>query len=328
MKAAFYERLGPAREVLQFGDFPVPEPAAGEVRVRVQWSGVNPSDVKSRMGLRGGGMPWPRVIPHSDGMGVIDAVGAGVAARRVGERVWLWNAARGRAHGTACEYLCLPESQAVPLPEGVSGEAGACLGIPALTALHAVLMDGGVAGKTVLVQGGAGAVGHYAVQFASQLGAAKVLATASTPQKAALAREAGADEVILYKSEPVVERVHALTGGLGVERIIELDIAANGESDLAMLRDNGECVVYGSGGANVQLPFYPLIAKNIQLRFFIVYHLTPADRARATSTLTRMLERGTVQHNIGARLPLAETARAHEMIERGEVTGNVVLQAG
>ena len=125
----------------------------------------------------------------------------------------------------------------------------------------------------------------------------------------------------------MVERVRSLTCGLGVERIIELDIAANGESDVAMLRDNGECVVYGSGGADVQLPFYPLIAKNIQLRFFIVYHLTAADRARATSALTRMLERGTVRHNIGERLPLAQTARAHEMIERGEVTGNLVLQA-
>jgi NADPH2:quinone reductase len=163
MKAAFYERVGPAAEVLQVGDLPRPDPAAGEVRVRVQWSGVNPSDVKSRMGLRSG-MPFPRVIPHSDGMGVIDAVGEGVSAHRVGERVWLWNAAWGRPHGTACEWVCLASAQAVPLPDAVSDEAGACLGIPALTALHSVLMDGGVAGKTVLIAGGAGAVGHYAVQ--------------------------------------------------------------------------------------------------------------------------------------------------------------------
>lgn len=182
MKAAFYERVGPAADVLQVGDLPRPDPAAGEVRVRVQWSGVNPSDVKSRMGLRSG-MPFPRVIPHSDGMGVIDAVGEGVPAHRVGERVWLWNAAWGRPHGTACEWVCLPSAQAVPLPDAVSDEAGACLGIPALTALHSVLMDGGVAGKTVLIAGGAGAVGHYAVQMASQLGAARVLTTVSTPEK-------------------------------------------------------------------------------------------------------------------------------------------------
>jgi NADPH2:quinone reductase len=328
MKAVFYDSLGPAREVLRFGELPLPEAGPGEVRVRVRWSGVNPSDVKTRMGVRSGGMPYPRVIPHSDGMGVIDAVGPGVAADRIGQRVWLWNAARGRAHGTACEWLCLPQDQAVPLPAGVSGEAGACLGIPALTALHSVLMDGGVAGKTVLVQGGAGAVGHYAVQFASMLGAKQVLATASTQEKAALAREAGADDVVLYRSEPVAERVRALTGGVGVDRIIELDLAGNGATDLEMLRDNGECVVYGSTGPTVQLPFHPLIAKNIQLRFFIVYHLTPGDRARATAALTRMLERGTLQHNIGCRLPLEETARAHEMIEKGEVTGNLVLQVG
>jgi NADPH2:quinone reductase len=325
MKAAFYERVGPAAEVLQVGDLPRPDPAAGEVRVRVQWSGVNPSDVKSRMGLRSG-MPFPRVIPHSDGMGVIDAVGEGVSAHRVGERVWLWNAAWGRPHGTACEWVCLASAQAVPLPDAVSDEAGACLGIPALTALHSVLMDGGVAGKTVLIAGGAGAVGHYAVQMASQLGAARVLTTVSTPEKEALARAAGADEVIRYKSEPLVERVKALTAGRGVDRIIELDMATNGASNLEMLRESGECVVYGSSAPALQLPFFPLLAKNIQLRFFIVYHLSPADRSRAVATLTRMLERGTLQHSIGARMTLSDIVRAHERIERGEVTGNLVLQ--
>ena len=182
MKAAFYESLGPAREVLQVGELPDPYPAEGEVRVRVQWSGVNPSDVKSRMGLRSKVMPFPRIIPHSDGMGVIDAVGEGVSSSRVGERVWLWNAAWGRAHGTACELVCLPQQQAVPLPDNVSDEVGACLGIPALTAMHAVSMDGGVTGKTVLVAGGAGAVGHYAVQMAGLMGAARVITTLSSAQ--------------------------------------------------------------------------------------------------------------------------------------------------
>lgn len=326
MKAAFYERLGPAKDVLQLGDLPCPQPAAGEVRVRVHWSGVNPSDVKTRVGVRMG-MPYPRVIPHSDGMGVIDAVGEGVAKQRLGERVWLWNAARGRSHGTACEWLSIASEQAVHLPDATSDEAGACLGIPALTALHSVLMDGGVAGKTVLVAGGAGAVGHYAVQMASQLGAARVLATASTPEKEALARAAGADEVIRYKSEPMVDRVKELTGGQGVDRIIELDLATNGAADLEMLRDHGECVVYGSTGPHFQLPFYPLLAKNLQLRFFLVYSLSPADRALAVATLTRMLARGTLQHNIGARLPLDQIVRAHEQIERGEVIGNLVLKA-
>lgn len=325
MKAAYYDRLGPAREVLQLGDVPEPLPAAGEVRVRVEWSGVNPSDVKARLGLRSGVMPFPRIIPHSDGMGVIDKVGDGVPAQRVGQRVWLWNAAWGRAHGTACELVCLPQDQAVLLPDNASGEAGACLGIPALTAMHAVLMDGGVAGKTCLVAGGAGAVGHYAVQLASALGAAQVIASASTSAKAALARDAGADEVVLYRSEPLTDRVMHLTKGRGVDRIIELDLAVNGAADLDMLRSGGECVTYGSSATPVHLPFYPLIAKNLQLKFFIVYHLAPEDRDRAVATLTRLLARGALKHNIAARLPLQEIALAHEMIEGGKAVGNVVL---
>ena len=325
MKAAYYDQLGPANEVLNLGDIPCPKPATGEVRVKVRWSGVNPSDVKTRMGLRMG-MPFPRIIPHSDGMGVIDAVGEGVPFSRLNERVWLWNAARGRAHGTACEWLCLPSEQAVQVPDTADDEVGACLGIPALTAMHSVLMNGGVAGKTVLVVGGAGAVGHYAVQMANQLGAARVLTTVSTAEKEALARSAGADEVIRYKSEPLVERVKELTGGRGVDRIIELDLATNGASDLDILSDFGECVVYGNTGPNFQLPFYPLLAKNLQLRFFLVYSLSPEDRAQAVRTLTQMLERGMLQHNIGARLSLDDIVNAHEMIERGEVTGNLVLK--
>jgi NADPH2:quinone reductase len=183
-----------------------------------------------------------------------------------------------------------------------------------------------VAGKTVLVAGGAGAVGHYAVQMASQLGAARVIATVSTEEKAKLARSAGADDVVFYKTEPLAERVHTLTAGRGVDRIIELDLGANGAADLEMLRSGGECVVYGSSATPVQLPFYPLIAKNLQLKCFIVYRLNDADRERATSTLTRMLARGTLQHNIAARVPLAEIARAHEMVESGKTVGNVVVE--
>jgi NADPH2:quinone reductase len=326
VKAAYYERVGPAREVLTIAEIPVPQPAAGEVRVRVEWSGVNPSDVKSRGGSRP--MAFPRVIPHSDGAGIVDAVGPGVPDARIGERVWLWNAAWGRPHGTACELVCLPQEQAVRLPDNVSGEAGACLGIPALTALHAVLTHGGVAGKTVLVAGGAGAVGHYAVQFASQLGAARVVATVSTPAKAELARSAGADDIVFYKTEPLAQRVADLTDGAGVDRIIELDLAANAQADLAMLRKGGECVVYGSGERQVTLPFFPLIAKNLSLAFFIVYHLAWEDRQRAIATLTRLLQRGMLQHNVAARIPLADIVRAHEIVERGEAAGNVVVRIG
>lgn len=328
MQAAYYEQVGSAREVLHVAELPDPQPAAGEVRVRIQWSGVNPSDVKTRGGVRSRTLAFPRMIPHSDGMGVIDRVGAGVDAHRVGERVWLWNAAWGRPFGTAAEFCCLPERMAVPLPDGVAGEAGACLGIPALTALHAVLMDGGVAGKTVLVAAGAGAVGHYAVQFASRFGAARVIATVSSDAKAALAREAGADDVVNYRCEAVAERVREFTAGAGVDRVIEMDLAINGALDLELLRPGGECVAYGSSPQPLDLPFLPLIAKNLQLKFFMVYHLSDADRARAQSTLQRMLVRGQLIHNVAERLPLARIVEAHEMVEQGRALGNVVLSIG
>lgn len=325
MQAAYYDQTGPARDVLTLGELPDPEPAAGEVRVRLHASGVNPSDVKSRAGLRSKNLPFPRIVPHSDGAGVIDRVGAGVPPTRIGERVWLWNAAWGRAHGTAAEYVSLPARQAVPLPREVSFVAGACLGIPALTALHAVQGYGGVEGKTVLVAGGAGAVGHYAIQFARLLGAKQVIATVSSDAKAQLAREAGADAAIDYKREDVAAQVRALTEGRGADRVIEVDVAANGVLDTDVLREGGEAVVYGSGAGNFSLPFFPLIAKNLSLHFFIVYHLSDDDRAQAEATLARLLEEGRLVHNIAQRLPLSQIVQAHELVESGTAVGNVVL---
>jgi len=326
MLAAFYERPGPAREVLRVGELPDPQPGAGEVRVRICWSGVNPSDVKSRAGSRGPTLPFARIVPHSDGMGVIDAVGSGVPAGRVGERVWTWNAAWGRANGTAAQFVCLPAAQAVLLPDGVPDEAGACLGIPALTALHAVLTDGGVAGQRVLIAAGAGAVGHYAVQFARLLGARQVLATASTPAKQALARAAGADVVVDYRQPDAADRLRAATHGEGVDRIVEMDIAANAALDVAVMRPGATWAVYGSGAREFQLPFFPLIAQEVLLRFFIVYHLQPAARARAEELLADYLARGLLQHNIAERVPLPDIVRAHELVESGQATGNVVVQ--
>jgi NADPH2:quinone reductase len=325
MKAAFYERTGPAAQVLQLAELPDPQPGPGEVRVRLRWSGVNPSDVKSRAGLRSQVLAFPRIVPHSDGMGVIDAVGEGVPPSRVGERAWVWNAAWGRAFGTAAQYVVLPAHQAVALPEGTSDEAGACLGIPALTALHAVLTGGGVKGQDVLVAGGAGAVGHYAVQFAKLLGARAVLATVSSAAKAEVARAAGADVVIDYRTENVAERVRAATQGRGVDRIVEVDVAANAALDLDVIRSGGDCVVYGSGRGEFTLPFFPLIVKNVTMRFFIVYNLGDADRERALSTLTGFMGRGVLQHLIAQRLPLAQVAQAHELVESGRAIGNVVI---
>lgn len=326
MKAAFYTRTGAACEVLQLGDLPEPMPGPGEVKVRLHWSGVNPSDVKSRADLRGRGMPFPRVTPHSDGAGVIEAVGAGVPASRVGRRVWVWNAAWGRPDGTAAECSVLPSAQAVDLPEGVPMEAGACFGIPALTALHAVRGYGGVAGQRVLVAGGAGAVGHYAVQFARLLGARQVIASVSSAHKAQVARAAGAHATVNYREEPMAARVAELTAGEGLDRVIEVDIAANGVLDAELLKPGGCAVVYGGGKAGFELPFFPLIAKNLAWNFFIVYALSPADRAASEAVLRGMLEDGLLQHQIARRVDLHDIVAAHEAVESGELVGNLVVR--
>jgi NADPH2:quinone reductase len=325
MQAAFYERTGAAREVLQLGEIADPLPGPGEVRVRLRWSGVNPTDVKSRAGLRSTALPFPRIVPHSDGAGVIDGVGSGVPEARIGERVWIWNAAWGRPFGTAAQCIVLPEAQAVALPDGVGDEAGACLGIPALTALHACLAGDGVAGKAVLVAGGAGAVGHYAIQFARALGARQVLATVSSPAKAELAEAAGADALIDYKREDVVERVREATRGEGVDRVIEVDVAANAALDVELLRSGGDWVIYGSAAARFELSFFPLILKGITLRPFIVFNLDPHDRRRAVTTLNGLLARNALVHNIAMRIPLDRIAEAHEAVEQQRAIGNVVV---
>jgi NADPH:quinone reductase len=326
MRAAQYERTGPAPEVLTLVDRALPLPAAGEVRVKLAYSGVNPSDVKSRAGVRSKVLAFPQIIPHSDGAGVIDAVGAGVDASRVGERVWIWNGAWARANGTAAQFIALPAAQAVQLPDHISFAAGACLGIPAITGLHGVVMDGGVAGKVVLVAGGAGAVGRYAIQFAKLMGAALVISTVSSEAKAAIARAAGADLIINYKTQDVAQACLAATGGRGVDRIIEVDFAANAARDFAAVRAEGDIVVYGSGAAEVAVPFFPAILKNVRVRFYIVYNLNAADRERANTALNGFLRGNVLTHQVALVLPLEEIAQAHALVERGEVVGNVVLK--
>lgn len=324
MRAAAYERTGPAREVLHLRDLPTPVPGPGEVRVRLAWSGVNPSDVKSRAGARTRTLPFPMIVPHSDGAGTIDLVGEGADGSRVGERVWVWNAAWGRPSGTAAEYVVLPSAQAVRLPDAVGLEVGACLGIPALTAFHALAVDGGVRGRSVLVAGGAGAVGHYAVQLARLQGASPLLATVSSGDKARLARAAGAEVVIDYRTENLVQRVREATDGKGVDRIVEVDFAANVGADLEMIRPGGDIVVYGSGASEIAVPFVPAILKNVRLRFFIVYNLDGPDREHAIRELTALLDR--LVHTIAARLPLDRIAEAHELVEQGRAIGNVILE--
>jgi len=244
MRAVYYEKNGAADEVLHVGEVDTPQPGPGEVRVRLKTSGVNPSDVKTRAGTARK-IAFPRVIPHSDGAGEIDAVGAGVPKSRIGERVWTWNGQWKRPFGTAAECIVLPEVQAVKLPDAVSFEAGACLGIPALTAWHAIDIAGTKSGMTMLIAGGAGAVAHYAIQFAKARGAV-VLTTVSSPEKAKLALEAGADVAIDRKTEDVGARVMALTK-TGVDAVIELDLTANAALLPQTLRPRGTLVVYGTG---------------------------------------------------------------------------------
>ena len=325
MKAVFYETNG-ASDVLRFADLPTPTPGPGEVLVRIAASGVNPSDWKTRQGSARK-MAFPRVIPHSDGAGVIEAVGEGVDRARIGQRVWLWNGQWKRPFGTAAEYIALPAIQAVPLPENTSFAAGACLGIPALTALHGLLTDGGCAGQRVLVTGGAGSVGHYAIQMARLLGAAQVLATVSGPAKAAHAMAAGADACINYRSEDVVAQVAALTNGAGVDRVVEVDLAGNGPR-LHQLCAHGAIVAgYCSNTQEAIFPFSPTITKGIGVRFYIVYELNAAQRATAVGALTPWLARGLLQHAVAATLPLAECARAQDEVQQGKHMGNVVLAA-
>jgi NADPH2:quinone reductase len=326
MQAAFYERTGPAGDVLSIGEIPTPVPGPGEVRVKLAWSGVNPSDVKSRAGTRTKTLPFPRIIPHSDGAGVIDQVGAEVPSTRLGQRVWVWNAAWMRPFGTAAQYVVLPSVQAVPLPDNADLAAGACLGIPALTAYHSITTDGGVEGKRVLVAGGAGAVGHYAIQLAKLKGARQIIATVSGPEKAVLAREGGADIVINYKTEDLPTAIQDATAGQGIDRIIEVDLASNIDQDLALLRPDGEVIVYGSGAPEIFIPFSPAIRKGAHLYFFIVYNLNPMVRERAIEDLSMLLEGNHLKHNIAARLTLTQIADAHDLVEKGQVIGNVVLE--
>lgn len=324
MRAAYYEKNGTAKEVLHVGEVETPQPGPGEVRIKLKTSGVNPSDVKNRMGTTRK-IAFPRVIPHSDGAGVIDAVGEGVAKSRVGERVWTWNGQWKRPFGTAAEYIALAADQAVKLPDAISDEAGACFGIPALTAWHAIDIAGTANGSTVLVVGGAGAVAHYAIQFAKVRGAT-VITTISSAEKAKLAREAGADHTIDYKRENVGERVAALTKG-GVDAVIELDLTANAPLIPVTLRPYGTLVVYGTG-PQVQFPGSFCLVNNITVKFMLVYELTPEARGRAIADITRMLAAGRLIHNVAARFGLDEIVAAHEAVEQGRAIGNVVLTLG
>lgn len=326
MKAAWYSANGEAKDVMQVGELPTPTPTAGEVLVRLATSGVNPSDVKSR---RARPLSDPLIVPHSDGAGVIEAVGPGVSAARVGERVWIWNGQWQRAWGTCAQYIALPSAQAVVLPAGTDFAAGACMGIPGLTAVQAVIlaerMAGDLQGQTVLVTGASSAVGHYITQMVTLAGG-RVIGTVGSETKAAHARAAGMQEAIFYKTESVPERVKALTQGRGADVIIDMDFSSTARMAAeGALSAHGQVICYGSNAPEVSLPFRPWLFQSLGVKFFLVYDLTASDRQRAVDRLSTMLENGQLRHSIGQRLALDQVAMAHLSVEAGQVVGNVVI---
>lgn len=328
MRAAWYDRLGPAAEVIQFGEQPDPVAGPGQVLLRVHASGINPADVKRRSGPPSmAAMEFPRIIPNSDGAGVVEAVGEGVDAGWIGRRAWLFNGQRFRAFGTAAELIAIEAWKLSPLPDDVSMAEGACLGIPCMTAHRAVFAAGPVAGKRVLVTGGAGAVGHYAVQWAKWGGAAQVLATASSPAKAAAAQAAGADRVIDYRREDVAEAVMAETGRAGVDHIAEVDLAGNLAASMGCLASGATIATYASTGKlDLTAHLANLGRQNVAIRWIILNTIPRADMAQAQRDITAWLATRYARHRVAARFPLDRIVAAHEAVEAGDKLGTVVVQ--
>lgn len=322
MKAAWYEKQGTPRKVLVIGEMDTPFPGNGEVRIRIAVSGIHPGDVKKRQNAFGVGMPYPRIIPHSDGAGTIDAVGAGVADSWIGQRVWCYGAQTYRPFGTAAQWTVVPLRQAVPLPSVATMEQGACLGIPGITAFRAVQVAGEVAGKTVLVQGGAGAVGACAVQLAHRAGA-RVIATVLSKHAMDTAAEHGADHVLLI-DHTLVSQVRALAPS-GVDQIVEVAFGENIVIDMELLAQGGSITAYSSNTATPQIPFWDLLFKNANL------HLVGSDdvpaniKGDAGYALNQALEAGWPGLRIAERFPLDEVALAHEHMEHGALDGQVIL---
>jgi len=324
MRATWYERQGAPEDVLQVGERPRPDVGPGEVRVRIHASGVNPSDTYGRSG-RQGPMVFGWVIPHQDGAGVIEAVGEGVDAKRVGERVWVYEATWNRPGGTAAEYCVVPAPRAVRLPDNADFAVGACLGIPAMTAHRAVFADGPVRGQTILVTGGAGAVGSTAIQL-GVWGGASVLATVSSDDKAQAAKSAGAAHTINYREQDVAAEVKWLTGEAGVDRVVDVDFGGNLATTVQVLKPNGVIASYASRG-NDQPPvhFRSLMVKNITVHAILVYTMSEAAKTAAASDITRAMEESALRPLITLRLPLERIAEAHAHVEKVSSTGNSVL---
>lgn len=325
MKAAWFESFGAAAEVLKIGDQPDPRPGPGEVLVRLATSGVNPSDVKKRAGAFPKLLDEGLVIPHSDGAGVVEAVGSGVPESRVGERVWIYQAQYGRRFGTAAEKVAIDSRRAPALPDEAGFDIGACLGIPAMTAHRCVFADGDVGGQTVLVTGGAGRVGHYAIQWAAQAGA-RVIATASNPADRDACTQAGAGAVVNHRDSEWSAGVLDANDGQRVDRIIDVEFGANLEQVLKLIRVGGTIATYSSTQvAEPRLPFRDMMFMDLTIRMVIVYAMPEVAKDQAIADIARALRSDALSHRIAHALPLSEIAGAHELIEQGNVRGCVVV---
>jgi NADPH2:quinone reductase len=339
MKAAWYERQGSAREVIQYGEQPSQPLGEKEVRLRLAFSGLNPSDLKRRMGFNGQPHAFPLIIPNSDGAGTVLEIGAQVKDFRVGDRAWVFNAQWKRPFGTNAEEVVLPAHLVRPLPENVSLAYGACLGIPALTAHRALFADGSIAGKVILVHGGAGSVGNCAIQLARWAGAT-VISTVSSDEKAEAALKAGAEQVIHYKRDDVSEKILAVTDGQGVDRIVEVAFGENLPVTLKVLKAHGVISCYASDRQPTPaLPFYPFMMKNLTLRWVFMYELLPQDLRTALSDINLWLSGAppvgadpslraapaAVYEHIDRTFSLHQTSEAHEYLESGMATGNVLI---
>ncbi len=325
MRAAWYESKGDPEDVLVVGEMPDPTPQAGEVRIRLRSSGVNPGDIKKREGWLGFPMAFERVVPHSDGAGEIDAVGAGAGESRIGERVWCYGAQSARPFGTAAEYVVVPQRQAVRLPDDVDFEQGACLGIPGVTAHRAVFADGEVTGKSVLVAGAAGTVGSMAAQLA-RWGGAHVIGTVRDAGDLERARAFGAHEAFVVDDD-LLERVRGVAPD-GVHRVIEVALSANARVDAEVLAQGGVLAVYASPDAEPKLPLWPLLFNNVTIRLLGSDDFPEAAKQQAVTDITSCLEASALRAEIAQRFPLADIAAAHLAVERPQGPGRVLLSLG
>jgi NADPH2:quinone reductase len=325
MYAAWFESFGSANDVLQVGETETPVAGPGEVLVRMRTSAVNPSDVKKRAGSFPNLLDEGFVIPNSDGAGVIEAVGDAVDSARIGERVWLYQAQFGRRLGTAAEYVAIDSSRAPKLPDNVSFEVGACLGIPVMTSHRAVFADGDVSGQTILVTGGAGRVGHYAIQWASQAGAT-VIATASNDEDKTACFDAGAHHVVNHRSDDVVAEILSASGGDLVERVVDVEFGSNLPISIEVLEVGGVIATYSSTQIpEPKIPFFQMMYKDLTLRTIIVYAMPEEAKQQAIDDIEKALSSNSLQHRIAASMPLSEIVAGNEIIEQGSIRGALIL---